>query len=255
MIFGYIKAMKNLFLFAFLVIFSVWSTDALAKTTGRGFTDVEYRTLTQTYFAMYDGGNPTNQMLDEYAQMTHCDLYKEHFTNDFKWEKIRGSIRKDFSADNDIQVDYEIKGDALLGRYDFEKNQFPVIGKARHDNIGKLFLFAQGGYFSFCNRRGNLEYLPASYVVKLFEPFSTHALDVPPEMASAIVNRMYMDKKTSHKKVFARYRVTLYDISDAYYDHGQTTEFQGELISIDYFLDPEMTQKFHTIQFQGHSAE
>ena len=79
-----------------------------AQTIGRGYAESDFRLLTQTYFSLYNGGNPTDEMLDEYAQLAYCSDYRKHFENDFEWAKIRNAIREDFKTKStNIPLFYE----------------------------------------------------------------------------------------------------------------------------------------------------
>ncbi len=250
--------MKQKLLFAVFLSFVmiVSTTHVQANTIGRGFSPIDFRALTQTYFSMYKGGNPGDDMLDEYAKMAYCDLYQKYFTNDFEWEKIRNHIKGDLEKyASNIQTDYEIVGDVSLDRYNFDRKGFPVVGEGHHENVGKLYLFSSGTIFSFCGQSKESPILPASYTVSLFNPFSVDILRVSPEVAKDVVARFYQDKKKQYKRVFARYRVKLYDLNRTYQQDGLVAEFQGEILSIDYFIDPELTQKFHTIDFHALSEE
>lgn len=229
---------------------------ARANTIGRGFSPVDFRALTQTYFSMYKSGNPTSDMLDEYAEMASCELYRKLFTNDFEWEKVRQSIRNDQAkyADN-FHTTYEIAGDAPLERYDFERKGFPLAGRGKHENIGKLYIYATSGNFHFCGRSKGPKTLPVNYMVSLFNPLTVDLIKLEPEKARQIVDYFYQDKD-QNKRVFMRYRVKLYDLNGVEReDLGLTAEFQGEILSIEYFIDPEMTRKFYTINFQSISEE
>lgn len=247
--------MKKIFIITITVLMLGYTGFAEAKSIGRGYSSADFRTLTQTFFSMYNNGNPPDAMVDEYAQMAYCELYEELFTNDFEWNKVRKVIKNDLRQyGQNIPNDYEIVGDVSLARYDFEAESFPLLGKARHENVGKLYLFSQGDYFTFCGRRGNLNVLPSSYMVTLFNPFTITSLKISPEMAREYVDYMYQDKEGA-KRVFARYRVRLYDLNDVIEGRSVAADFQGEIVSIDYFLDPELTQKLYTINYLNEDQD
>lgn len=247
------RMLKNKLLASALVLtlgLSSGTAEAVDASIGRGYAKIDYRSLTQTFFSFYNGGNPSNDMLDEYAELAYCELYKDNFVNDFEWAAIRDSIKKDMKTySSNMHKFYEIEGELKIGRYDFSSKRFPLHEDSALLGIGKLSLYNPNNYFIFCGRSGDLKSLPSSYTLSLYNPLELEEIQIDDKVAREIVEHIYQDTY-GQRYFFARFRVNLLDYlgnRGAKIANNEVV-IKGEVDSIDLFLDPEMTKKFHTIK-------
>lgn len=218
---------------------------------GRGYMKVDLRTITQTFFSFYNGGNPSNKMLDEYAELAYCDLYKSSYVNDFEWASIRESIKRDLKAYSpNAPKRYEIPSDFKIGRYDFAKKKFPLHEDSVFMSVGSLSLFDPRNTFSFCGRGGTMKALPNRYILSLYSPLNLEEIRIDDEVARKIVSNIYSDSY-GQRYFFAKFRVTLLDYlgNQGANIANNAVTVKGQLDSIELYLDPERTKKFHTITF------
>jgi Domain of unknown function (DUF4852) len=62
-----------------------------------------------------------DQVLDEYAMVTDCDLYKAFFGNDFKWGQVRDSMRESVQLNiTKFPNSYVYEDKLALDHYDFQ---------------------------------------------------------------------------------------------------------------------------------------
>ena len=229
---------------------------AQADGVGRGYSQADYRNLTLSYLALYNSGNPTDEMIDEYSEFAYCELYRKNFSDDFKWDSIRRSIKKDIRAYNtNIHRHYEIDGELFLDRYDFDRKEFPIAEKSALRNVGQLEIFAANTYFIFCNRSGTLHVLPERYYLRLLKPLVLLKVSIDTEKAREVIKYTEISR-SGHRKVYSRFR---FEVSDIFSVPGakksigdiNKASFRGEIKSIELFVDKEMTKKFHTIDLDS----
>jgi hypothetical protein len=239
----------GIFAFMFAMIFFTAPVKA-QEMIGRGYSVVDYRSLIKTYFGLYNGGNPTSGMINDYAKLVYCDLYRKHFKDDFKWASIQADIKEEFHSQyNNMNYNYEIVGDIPIERYNFERKSFPIRKGYQLQNIGKLDVFSSGGGFSYCDESGAPEHLPALFTLSVPNPINIMEVPVSEERAKQVIKYNYMDEETG-RIVFIRFRVEFlgYKTEKASSQNRMTrTEFQGNITAIDFFLDPELTQKLYSV--------
>ena len=235
------------YILGIMIVFLTLSSARADDTIGRGYGKADYRTLTETYFGFYNGGNPDVDMIDNYAKLVYCELYKEYFSDDFEWEKIRSSIKKDIrNYHSNLQRYFEITGKVMIDRYDFEANAFPVLPESRLNNIGKLAIYEPDSFFSYCGESGLPEFLPASYNLILRNPFSVNKIPLPPEKAQEIV-RFIATNEDGQRIIYVRYRMELMDFAGLEGQLRKAANVRGQIQSIDLFLDPALTRKFGSL--------
>lgn len=237
--------------FAFMMVMAAMIAPSQAQETiGRGYSTSDYRSLLQTYMGLYNAGNPTDEMLDEYAEMTYCELYKAHYNDDFEWAGVRRSIRNGFTASQStINRHYEIVTDIKLGRYDLEEKHFPILEEDKLKNIGKLSMYLPEGAFRYCERgRSYPKYIPSRFFLVLPKPINLTNIPIPEKDARTLVNYITLSE-TGQRTLYLRFRAEIIDyhtVAPGTHTEGYV-DFHGHLTSVDVFLDPELSQKVYSV--------
>jgi hypothetical protein len=235
-------------IFAFMLAMIFFTAPVKAQETiGRGYSVVDYRSLVKSYFGLYKGGNPSSEMIDNYAQLAYCDLYKKHFEDDFKWASIQDTIKEEFrSHHNNINYSYEVVGDLPIERYNFKRKSFPIKEDYQLHNVGRLAVYSPTSYFAYCGETGFPKYLPAFFSLSVSTPINIMEVPIPEEKAKQIINHIHIVE--GQRTIFVRFRMEFLDYKTLNsQDRAIKAQFHGNITAIDFFLDPQLTQKVYTV--------
>lgn len=147
-----------------------------------------------------------DNLLDEYAAVTDCDIYKFYFKDDFKWNAIRKKIRD--SADlkmTTYSAHYYFYTVLKLEHYDFDKKiyRFTPATTINNVNVFKLFGYPTQNY---CDR--HIRYIPAAFQAVTDVPFTLAGLPLAPADAQALLRQMEADKNVDHA-VIVKFDMTI----------------------------------------------
>lgn len=232
------------------------SAQAVKYTGGESYAAPDFRDLTQTMILM--GGMPieNDKVVDEYAKMNYCDVYKEKFHNDFEWVKFRNLlIQKVQSKKEYFRVLYEISGVVYLGRYNLDTQDFPFIKDSALVNVGSLQLYSlvktrQSDAMKkvLCEDTRVSTVFPDFYVFELNQPRTFDRLKLPMEEAKKLLARMERTGNTD-RRLYVRFRLKVISVNPIAVRSGNLPAYlRGEMTGIDLFLDREMTQPFATVE-------
>lgn len=129
-----------------------------------------------------------NKILDEYAIVTDCDIYKVFHDNDFKWNQVRDSIRQSIEINlSKFPASYVYEDKLMLDRYDFQQQMFHFSDKNPLQKVNAFFLFRTNGHTC-----GDLviNYLPRAFRAILDESVSLPGLPLTQRSADALLRRM-----------------------------------------------------------------
>src|SRR5262249_19708156 len=87
-----------------------------------------------------------DKLLNDYAMITECDLYKAFYADDFKWNKvleaIRDSVRQKVAT---FPTAYQYTAELQLDRYDFKRKEFAFGEKTTLRNINAVVMYESDG--------------------------------------------------------------------------------------------------------------
>lgn len=238
-------------IFAFMFTMIFFSLPAQAQETiGRGYSVADYRSLVQTYLGFYNGGNPTSDMIDDYAKLTYCKLYKQHFRDDFEWAVIQKDLKESFhSSHNETNYHYEVGGDIQIDRYDFERKSFPIQEKYQLHNVGKISIYSPDSYFSFCGETGFPKYLPSTFMLSSSKPLNIKEIPVSESKARRIID--HINVREGERVVFIRFRMEFLDYKiEKLQSKTLVAHVHGNVTAVDFFLDPQLTQKIYSVDLE-----
>ncbi|MDR3424789.1 MAG: DUF4852 domain-containing protein [Alphaproteobacteria bacterium] len=197
-------------------------------------------------------------LLDEYAVVTECDLYKAFYANDFKWNQVRKAVMESVKmnvATFPMNYHYDLK--MQLDRYDFAARLFRFTNRSTLRGINTFMLYSVRG--TGCGN-ANVVYLPRTFRAVLETPVSMDGLPLAAKDAQALLDQMDRDKD-SDRIIYARFnlRVVFIDAwrkivnkeggTEAIPRYEQTkapmpdtVRFDVNLDSISFYEDPEMTR-------------
>jgi hypothetical protein len=200
-------------------------------------------------------------LVDEYAAVTDCEIYKFYYKDDFRWNEIRKKIRE--SADMEVTnypAHYYILAVLYLDRYDFEKKIYRFTGATAIQNVNIYPLF--GTDEPMCDTHLS-HYIPKIFEALADEPFTMPGLPLPPADAQSILRQMDADKNTE-RKIFAKFNLTITYIDrwrrnvssrDLQYtqtiDHPpppRTLRMNAHLNAVNFYEDEAMTKLIYSVK-------
>lgn len=241
-----------------VLVMSCGSAIALKYSGGESYAAPDFRDLTQTMVLMDGMPIDVDKVVDEYAKMNYCDVYKEKFHNDFEWTQFRKLlIQKVQSKKEYYRVLYEISGVVYLGRYNFDTQDFPFIKNSALVNVGSLQLYRLRKTFAddarkkvLCDDKTMSSVFPDYYIFELSQPRTFDRLKLPMDEAKKLLDRM--DRTgNSDRRLYVRFRlkvISVNPVSVAGNSGSLPVYLRGEMTGIDLFLDREMTQPFARVE-------
>jgi hypothetical protein len=149
-----------------------------------------------------------DDLIDEYAMVTDCNLFTHFYPNDFKWNEVRAAIRKSVSlniATFPTRYHFDIK--IQLDRYDFKQKNFRFTDSSAIHNVNPFLFVSKPDYKCGKNL---LKYLPTDYHAVLDAPVSITGLPFAESDADPLLHRMDASGNTNHA-IYARFRLRVTD--------------------------------------------
>ena len=188
-----------------------------------------------------------NDVIDDYAKLFACDIFTVAYEDDFKWNQIRESLRKDATLrqeKRDYNMRFIMEGTIMLGRYDFQEKTFPVLEEKKLQNLG---------VFDFQIRNDNvcdgqqLTTIPLDYEIRVRNSITIKDLKVSKENAKKIIDHA-LKLKTKSRFVHIRFYITIENIITVLEgDQAGTAQFVANVDEAVLFLDSDFTQPLQRI--------
>jgi hypothetical protein len=149
-----------------------------------------------------------DNLIDEYAAVTDCEIYKFYFKDDFKWQEVRRRIRESAEM-NSAHYPTHFYAQALLslGRYDFDKKIFDFTPETA---IHKVNLFDLYTYKSItiCTDKVYPKYIPREFQALSSTSFTLTGIPLTPAEAQSLLRMMNADKNTD-RQIIVRFDMTV----------------------------------------------
>lgn len=138
----------------------------------------------------------SDDLVDEYAQITNCDLYLAFHNNEFKWRRAReGFVKEIREKAESYSADYSYNVILQLNKYDFTNKIFRFPPKGGIENINT---------FTFSNKLNNkpnnkpdqncdnsgIIYTPSIFRAVLTTPVYVHGIPMSPEEGEYLIQTM-----------------------------------------------------------------
>jgi len=199
-------------------------------------------------------------LVDEYAQIAECDIYKHFHENEFMWHKIRKEIQDEVhqqKASFPIFLHFDTK--LQFGHYDFDKKIYFFTEKTKIKNINAFTLLSAIG--PPCVPGEVIKNLPKNFHAVISDPVGLEGIPYTSTDAETIHDAMEADKNIDHI-VYTRFnlhityilplekRLMLGTSGKVEYVQGGfsagNARLDATLDSIDFFEDPAMTKSIYT---------
>jgi len=228
----------------------------------QAYSDVSWPSLMRTMvrFNAFDTKDPA--LIDEYAIITECELYKAFYQNDFKWKQVQDAVRK--SIDINIATfptAYHYDAQMQLDRYDFSSKMFRFAPKSVINNVNTFDIYSVEG--TGCGS-ADIKYMPRIFRAVVAVPIYIDGLPLGEKDGNDILQLMTSDHNDS-RIITAQFNLRIVyiepmrrtvdrSVSDQLLHYTQTNvpqrnlRLDARLESIDFFEDPQKTRLIYRYQ-------
>lgn len=197
-----------------------------------------------------------NIMIDDYAKIAECDLFKAFNNDEFKWQKIRAGLREKIKSEViTYPTSFFINGFVSLDRYDFDNKLFKLGGADRISSVNALPLTSMPG--NVCGQ--SLKALPKRFVAVLDKQVHVPGFVMDEADANALLERM-KQAGNPERQIMAKFNIRIMHIDRVRIDYSQvdvwndTGTYIGKdaemrlyarLDSLEFFEDKEMAKRIY----------
>lgn len=124
------------------------------------------------------------EAVDSYIQIKECDIYNDHYSDDFAWEKIRNiTIEKLKNMPTTGNRRYEMIIPMPIGRYNFDEKNFPIMVDAFIKGQRRFYFNFGQTSSPVCGSYSHREIYRSQVSVQLNRPFMMSGIYMSPKDA------------------------------------------------------------------------
>lgn len=218
---------------------------AAAPAAADGFQPATPERLVRVamHYGLFDMAD--DKQIDEYIQISACDIARQFYRNDFEWQRIRRKMR-DWLAGAVAAAPSQVSvlGPVNLARYDFDKGGFVLDDDAPLRSINTFLLSERNG--TNCLGERNI-FIPGTFRAILPVPLDLDLIPVGEADGAALLARM-KEAGNASRTVYARVKLVLTGVRadrSTLGDRG-VVSFDAALDSIEFYEDKEQTRRVFT---------
>ncbi len=198
--------------------------------------------------------------IDNFILINECDFYKENLKDDFKWVKVRDATRELITDQLPTYSDkFKIIVPIDLGRYETEKQGFPLINGTRFKDLRRIEVGGNDG--AICGKLWAIESYPRNIFLILNTPFTYDFVPVDEHLAQAFIirskNQSVVDRpkellsKTFNRLAYARIRMSFLEYQGVTREQNRTPVaiMFGMVDGVDIFENPDETGLLNITDF------
>ena len=224
---------KRIFLLFFLLVLA-------SPLHAEDYAKPSWSNLVQTLVRFNAVSLSSDRLLDEYAMITDCDLYKGFYSDDFKWNKVREAMRQSVQLNiATYPTSYHYDTTLQLDRYDFHDQLYRFTPRTTIRNINAFVIYQVEG--SPC-KGGEVKLLPDTYRALLDVPLYFEGLPLAAKDAEGLLQQMNSDHSKDHV-VFTRFNLRV-----VYVEPMRMTTNGTEVQTLRQSNSPEL----HTVRLDSH---
>jgi hypothetical protein len=195
-------------------------------------------------------------LLDEYAMVTDCELVETFYRNDFQWSEVRKLILQSISQNRDsFPVKYHYDALLQLDRYDFKDKNFRFTNRTVVRDVNTFTFTLTNRHDFLCNGQ-KLQYFPTTYVFVIGTPISIGGMPFAEDDAKALLQRLDA-AGNADRIIYTRFNFTVNFVGPLHietYNGGAAKKYlqngsgdgavrlDSRLNSVDFYEDPQMTK-------------
>ncbi|PZP53838.1 MAG: hypothetical protein DI586_10600 [Micavibrio aeruginosavorus] len=248
--------MIRIFIFS-LAVFCLTFTSAKAQSVSGQLlyspTTPEY--LAKSYWLLNGLDVEKIENIDQYLMITECDLYKQYYSNDIEWSKIREATKGYINLNKpNFPRRFEFIQPLYLGRYDTSSKEFEIMKNSQINGILQMYVSGNQALHYECINSGAFKpsLFPINASLKLSRPLTYMSVHTTTDSAREYLK--YIDENSAvtdfGRLAYIRYRFkveqSLTPISN---EDGIFANFFGSLESVSVFGDRSMFIKLEEVKF------
>ena len=219
------------------------------------YSSTDLKQLAKAYLTFGRLDVEKDSIIDQYLMISECGLYKEFFSNDIEWNKIRTATRdyiKTYASS--FPRRFEFTQPIYLDRYDFKTGSFNLAANSIQSSVTRMIISGNTVGAYPCLSTGNYveSDFPVNAVVTLSRPFNFSAVKTDQSVAEEYLKYIENSKADNMqgRPAYIRYRLKISQYSgsvkmgNTYYGN-----FFGELESISVFGDKDLLIKLEDRKF------
>lgn len=190
--------------------------------------------------------------LNDYVHVKDCALYKQHFQDDFAWDRIRSRVIEDSKTlQDDMSNRFVLPVRFTITRYNFRTKAFDIDEDSILRNVNIMTLVANA-YDNVCSADGQtirLQAMPTTYKLRLDVPLSLYRIPMAENMGRKILDEMEpddRDKQNVRRFLYGLVYVTADSVHSMEYG---TATFLGRVDRLEFFLDAKRSQRIRTLYY------
>ena len=203
-----------------------------------------------------------SKAIDNFLMINECDIYKEYYTDDFEWTRIRNAAQRMLKSTKDTFPDrFKFLLPVELGRYDLDRQGFPLGNDTAFIDLRRIEMGGGENDYEICGKSNEIEFYPRNIVLALSNPFNFDFIPVDEHIAQAFIIRRKYEKfripntlrlKGFKRLAYARVRVhlTSYQGEARGRENDVLAVMFGKIVGIDIFEDAYETKLLKSINFE-----
>jgi Domain of unknown function (DUF4852) len=206
------------------------------------FSPATPETLSKAYIRLSMVDLKNDRIIDDFAALNLCKLFKRYYSDEFAWREARIVIRKIIErTSKSFPIHMVMHSTINLGRYNFSDGVLEISERDVFKKVG-IFNLTSATYGDCLSVL--LTTLPDKYVLRLTNPINLSAIPLGEASAYRLLNQMKREKN-ENREVYISFFIKLNDFISNYSqidkDKILSTEARGTLVSLRFFADRERT--------------
>lgn len=165
--------------------------------------------LSQSFIKLTGVDLNDDRLIDDFAIINHCDIYRKYYGDEFSWRQAREAFRRVIQRElESYPENVYLLGSLTLGRYDFDRKAFMLEDQNK---------FERTGVFRFFDRTFNCQgsvvaQLPLTYHFRLTNPITLDRIEVSEDKAFTIT-RIMEQENNRDRKVYVSFFIRINDFT------------------------------------------
>jgi len=234
-----------------------------AGVTAEEFVEGSVQNFSKLYWKLGALSVENEKAVDNFLLINECDLYKSFQFDEFLWyDLVKATKNMLKTKREDFPNKFRFRFTIDLGRYDTERNGFPLVNNTAILNLRRVEIGGNSLSEDICDMRNKeIEYYPRNVILVLNKPFTFELLELDEHLAQAfIVRRKYDDYKLSDEERELGYKRPVYmqlrvefayfqGIEKGTYGKSSLAIVYGKIVGIDVFEDRFSKNLLKSIDF------
>jgi hypothetical protein len=222
------------------------------------YKELTRENLAKIYWRMNELDINSDLAIDNFMMITHCDLYKENYSNDFKWPEIRKNARISIAKHKDSFPQYiRIVRQIYFDRYDPETETFKLSEPIETSQFGIKATDSDEFPCKNLVQNRNIELYPHEAVLDLSTPIKIEQVTVPTLVAfqyNSLFNNENTQQNTEivYKPAYLVQDIKIYDV-EAYKNKHQEKNagtLSAILENLYVYGDPDLAMLLYSEKFR-----